>query len=117
MEHREGGPERAWPEAAAGASEMNPRTFAVLEDGRVVADGELALTTAEAMLYVARVTDAVGYRLGAGTLETVEVFGSSSAYAAVDARADGSLTLKGCVERSGFSPEELRVWLEARAYL
>ena len=100
-----------------GVSEMNPRTFAVLEDGRVVADGELALTTAEALLYVARVTDALGFTLGAGTLEAVEVFGASSAYAAVEARTDGSLTLKGCVERYGFSPEELRAWLDARAYL
>lgn len=117
MEDRHDGLESAWPEAVATAPEMNPRTFAVLEDGRVAGDGDLAVNTAEALLYVARVTDAIGYKLGAGRLEAVEVFGAGSAYAAVDARADGSLTLRGCVEKLGFAPEDLRAWLEARAYL
>ncbi len=82
--------------------------FAVLDTGRIVADGETATNTAESMLYIARIADAIGYRLGAGTLEAIEVFGRASAYAALDTAANGALTLRGRVAPSGSSPEELK---------
>jgi hypothetical protein len=90
-------------------------SFAVLEGGRVVADGELAEVAAEALLYVARIADAIGYQLGSGSLEWLEVFGRSSALATVDAGADGALTVRGCVTDSGSLPEQARVWLESRS--
>jgi hypothetical protein len=104
----------AVPIRSAGAGHVDHRGFAVLDTGRIVADSDLAVNTAESLLYIARIADAVGYQLGAGGLDAVEVFGRASAYAAIDTQADGSLTLRGGVAPSRSSPEELRVWLESR---
>jgi hypothetical protein len=73
------------------------------------------VNTAESLLYIARIADAVGYRLGAGNLDAVEVFGRASAYAAIDTERDGSLILNGGVAPSGSSPDELKAWLESRS--
>jgi hypothetical protein len=90
---------------------IDPRAFTVLDTGQVVADGTVAAGTAEALLYVARIADAVGYHLGAGDLERLEVFGRSSAIARVDHAPDGSPTLTGCAAPAGSSSEELEAWL------
>jgi hypothetical protein len=86
-----------------------------MEAGRVVADGELAEGVAETLLYIARIADTVGYNLGAGALESLEVFGRGNAFATVSSSVDGSLAVRGCVCPSGPLPDEARVWLESRS--
>jgi hypothetical protein len=99
----------------AGPSTVDRWGFAVRETGRIVGDCDIAVSVGESMLYIGRVADAIGYQLGAGALETIEVFGRANAYTAVGTDADGSLILRGCVAPSGSSPEELRAWHEARS--
>jgi hypothetical protein len=96
-------------------SPVDVRGFALLETGGVVGDDGIAVNTGEALLYISRVADAIGYQLGAGPLEEIEVFGRSSAYAAVDFDPDGSVTLSGCVAPSGAPTEDLRAWLQGRS--
>lgn len=108
------------PSVARAARLASPSTvdrwgFAVRETGRIVGDCDIAVSVGESMLYIGRVADAIGYQLGAGTLETIEVFGRASAYTAVGTDADGSLILRGCVAPAGSSPEDLRAWHEARS--
>ena len=91
------------------------QAFAVMEAGRIVADGELGERVAESLLYIARIADTVGYNLGAGALQSLEVFGRANASATVGSTVDGSLSVRGCVAPSGPLPDEARVWLESRS--
>jgi hypothetical protein len=97
------------------ASSMGFQSFAVMGTGRASADGELAEGVAEAMIYITRIADTIGYNLGAGTLESVEFFGQGSAHATVTAGMEGQQNLRGIVAESGSLPEEARVWLESRS--
>jgi hypothetical protein len=93
---------------------VDVRGFEVFASGRASGDSDIAVDTAEMFLYVARVADTVGYKLGAGQLEALEVFGRSSAYAVIDTDAEGALSLVGCVAPAHPSTEELRSWVTAR---
>jgi hypothetical protein len=93
------------------------RVFAVREAGHVVADSELSSAVGDAVLYAARLADSVGYHLGAGELQAIEIFGRGCAYARVTTPSDGSLQLEGCGVGYGGTTEELRAWLETGARL
>jgi hypothetical protein len=83
--------------------------------GGATGDDGIAVNTGEALLYVARVADAIGYNLGSGPLEEIEVFGRSSAYAVVGADSEGSVTLAGGVAPAGAPTEDIRAWLRTRS--
>lgn len=105
--------ENSW-DAPPGVPVGDYREFAVLDTGRIVADGPTAVSAAEALLYMCRVAEPIGFHLGSGALEAVEIFGRGAAYATVTTDTAGTLTLNGAVAPTGSSTEDLRAWLEAR---
>lgn len=100
--------------APAPSPDPQRRAFAVLDTGHVVGDDDEAIETAEALLYIARIADTVGYHLGAGPLAEVEMFGGISVHATLDPRPDGSVALEGCIGPSTATAEDLKAWLAAR---
>jgi hypothetical protein len=94
---------------------VDHKVFDLHETGQIHGDGAKARHTAEAMLYIARVSEAMGLHMGAGTLESIELFGAESAYTVVTTEADGSLSVAGCLSLEGAPPEQLREWHRTRS--